>query len=503
MTSNSILGLNARNLKYMRPSNPASAIKIADDKLLTKQVLTRHDIPTQQLYAVVTRGKDLKDFRWNKLPSSFVIKPNHGYGGGGIIVIRNRKKVSKDEEPTYVAIDKTEWTISQLSSHIRDIVDGRFSLTNSPDFAIIEERIRLHEDFEKVTFRGIPDIRVIVYNNVPAMAMLRLPTEKSKGKANVSIGAVAVGLDLANGTANNAIVKKPGAGRVLIEKHPDTGVDLTSIKIPFWNEVLDIAIRSSRASGLRYIGVDVAIDKKKGPVVMEINARPGLEIQVANLAPLGSRLKRLEGIDIGEQKRSIRVAKDLFGRDMERRLEDLSGRHVLGVVETVELINRLGKRVKSTAKIDTGAGFTAIDYDFAIRLGYKDLIKIRQEYNLNRSMSASEARELSKKVKAEILKKYKQVVGAAIIHSAHGSSFRLLIPITFYLEGVKISSRATAVERETLEYPMIIGRRNLRNFLIDPNVERDVATKKSTRKRKAPPKKVTKPTKKPQAKKVR
>lgn len=487
----SLLGLNSRNLRYIRPSNSRAAIKIADDKLLTKKILERHGIPVQKIFAVVTRAKDLKHFRWNKLPASFVIKPNHGFGGGGIVVIRSRKKVGTGEEAAYTGIDKEEWVVSRLTSHIQDILDGRFSITNSPDLAIVEERIKLHPDFAKITFRGIPDIRVIVYNDVPVMAMLRLPTERSKGKANVSLGAVAVGLDLVNGTYNNAILKHSGRGRQLITKHPDTGADLTQIKVPFWDEVLRIAIRSSRASGLKYVGVDLAIDKTKGPVVMELNARPGLEIQAANLASLSMRLKRLEGINLEEQKKSIRVAKDLFGHDIERRVEDLSGRHVLGIIEKVEIVNRLGKRVRIKAKMDTGADLTSLDFNLAVRLGYKDLLKIKQEFDLDiGDLSAKQAREKQKELRMIILKKYNQVVGTALIRSSHGSSLRLLIPITFYLEGVKISTRATVIEREKLKYPMIIGRKNLQNFLIDPNIEHDETVRPSPAKKKADSKKV-------------
>jgi alpha-L-glutamate ligase-like protein len=464
----SILGMNARNMRFLRPYNRRSAIRIADDKLLTKRVLEQHGIPTQKVYAVVTRGRELANFRWDRLPSSFVIKPNRGYGGGGIIVIRHRKKTAPDEEPTYISVDRTEWPVSKLNEHIRDILDGRFSLTSSPDLTIIEERIKLHSAFEEVTFRGIPDIRIIVFNRVPVMAMVRLPTEKSKGKANVAQGAVAVGIDLANGTATNSILKKPK--RIIIENHPDTGAELLGLEVPFWDEILQIAVKTSEASGLNFIGVDIALDRDKGPVVMELNARPGLEIQVANLAPLGSRLERVEGIKIEDAQRGIRLAKDLFGGDIERRVEDLSGRHVLGVIEKVELVTRGGKRIKAEAKIDTGAGLTAIDRDFAIKIGFANLKQIMEEYDFSRVTDAAQARKMATELRPKILKAHKEIAGTALVHSSHGTTFRLLIPITYYLSGVKITTRATVVERESLDYPMIIGRRDLHNFLIDPTL---------------------------------
>ena len=463
----SILGMNARNLRFFRPYNRRVGVKIADDKLLTKRVLDQHGLPNQKLFAVITRSRDLKEFRWNKLPSSFVIKPNRGFGGGGIVVIKNKKRVPKGEEPRYVAVDKSEWTISQLESHIRDILDGRFSLTNSPDMAFIEERIKLHDAFESYSFRGIPDIRVIVFNKVPVMAMVRLPTERSKGKANLSLGAVAVGLEMSDGTATSATIKKPR--REIVERHPDNDAVLLDLVVPHWDEILEIAVKSGIASRLGFIGVDIALDKDKGPIVMELNARPGLEIQVSNLAALGSRLERVEGIKYTDVKRSVRLAKDLFGGEIERRVEDLSGRHVLGVVESLEVVTRQGKRLKTTAKIDTGAGLTAIDLNFAVRVGFKSLPEIISEFKLDQIVTRGQAQLKSKQARQGILDKHKEIVGTALIHSSHGSTFRLLVPITYYMAGVKITTKATVVAREHMDYPIIVGQRDLKNFLIDPN----------------------------------
>jgi len=230
----SILGLNARNLRFQGFYNRRPAVRIADDKLLTKRILDRHGLPTQKLFDVITRARDLAKLRWQRLPASFVIKPNRGFGGSGIIVIRGRKKSAKGEERTFISVDQQEWTVSRLEEHITDILDGRFSLTNSPDMAFVEERIRLHPMFTKITFRGVPDIRIIVFNKVPIMAMVRLPTALSHGKANIVQGAVAVGLDIADGTAINAAVKKPR--RHMLEKHPDTGENLLNIKIPEWDK---------------------------------------------------------------------------------------------------------------------------------------------------------------------------------------------------------------------------------------------------------------------------
>jgi len=43
-------------------------------------------------------------------------------------------------------------------------------------------------------------------------------------------------------------------------------------------------------TGLGYLGVDIVLDKAYGPMLLELNARPGLAIQVANQAGLRQRL---------------------------------------------------------------------------------------------------------------------------------------------------------------------------------------------------------------------
>ena len=51
--------------------------------------------------------------------------------------------------------------------------------------ALIESCVNFDPVFENITFRGAPDIRIIAYKDVPAMAMLRLPTFESDGRSNL------------------------------------------------------------------------------------------------------------------------------------------------------------------------------------------------------------------------------------------------------------------------------------------------------------------------------
>ncbi|MFH1756470.1 MAG: sugar-transfer associated ATP-grasp domain-containing protein, partial [Pseudomonadota bacterium] len=68
------------------------------------------------------------------------------------------------------------------------------------------------------------------------------------------------------------------------------------IQIPYWDGMLLMAARTWEMTGLGYIGVDLVIDRERGPLLLELNARPGLAIQMANQSGLLKRLEPIEGI---------------------------------------------------------------------------------------------------------------------------------------------------------------------------------------------------------------
>ncbi len=467
-----ILGINERNLAFLRSYNKKSAVNLADDKIRTKKLLVRTGISSPRMYGSIESFKDLESFDWNKLPGSFVIKPNKGFGGEGILILSRRGKKEKFNK---TALDKRVWVTSsgdeypleKLKSHIMDIIDGNYSLSGLPDAAFIERRLNTDPVFKSYTRKGLPDIRVIVFNKVPVMAMLRLPTEISKGRANISQGAIGVGIDIGTGMTTTAMVKIPW--HKIIEKHPDTNQELAGLKIPYWEKILEMSVEIQIASNLGYLGVDVALDKKHGPEVLEINARPGLDIQLANLEGLAGRLKRVKGLKIKSVSHGVRIGKDLFGGDVERRVEEISGLEVIGIIEKVSILNKKGsKKISENAKVDTGAGMTAIGRDLAIKLGFAEAIEFYEKFNIKDVMDKSEVDQLSKRKVWKQIVKHPDIVEVAKVASSHGFSYRIEVPIVFYLAGQKITSHATVSMRKELDYPMIIGRRDLKNFLVDP-----------------------------------
>ena len=76
--------------------------------------------------------------------------------------------------------------------------------------------------------------------------------------------------------------------------HPDTGLPVVGRRLPYWKDVLEMSRRVAQAVGLGYVGVDIVIDAREGPMLLEANARPGLAIQIANARGLLPRLAEID-----------------------------------------------------------------------------------------------------------------------------------------------------------------------------------------------------------------
>jgi alpha-L-glutamate ligase-like protein len=142
---------------------------------------------------------------------------------------------------------------------------------------LVQQRVRTPPLFDRISYRGTPDVRVLLYRGRPALGMLRLATLESNGRANLHQGGVGVGVDLATGATTRAIYHQR-----VITRHPDTGETLAGRTLPHWEAILHLARTVARATGLGYLGVDVVLDAERGPLLLEANARPGLAIQSAN-----------------------------------------------------------------------------------------------------------------------------------------------------------------------------------------------------------------------------
>ncbi len=275
-----VLGINERNATYIMGHNPRARYHMVDDKLVTKRLALEHGIDVPTLYGVVQIYREIRDLpRLLRPYDEFVIKPAQGSQGEGILVVAGRAEQAYRKASGQI--------ISELDvqHHTSNILSGIYSLGGQPDQALIEYRVQFDPVFEEISYLGVPDMRIIVFLGVPVMAMVRLPTRMSDGKANLHQGAIGAGIDIADGRTLTAVWQNS-----IVERHPDTGAAVSGLQIPHWGQLLEIAARSFEMTGLGYQGVDIVLDKVRGPLVLELNARPGLNIQLANRAGLRQRL---------------------------------------------------------------------------------------------------------------------------------------------------------------------------------------------------------------------
>ena len=462
--SNGILGMNSRNLNFIRPYNKKTVIKLADNKLLTKKVLKQNKIAVPHLIGKISTLEELADFDWGSLPNSFVLKPNQGLGGEGILVVFGRKK-----NGNWVKASREEVRPQDLKSHILNIIEGNFSLSGRADIAFFEERVQILKQLKPYSYRGVPDIRVIVFNNVPVMAMLRLPTEQSGGKANLHLGGICVGIDLARGITTSAITKNLTTQReYLLEYVPKTRLALSGIEIPFWREILEMSVKAQQVSKIGFLGIDIMLDRERGPVVAELNARPGLGIQNANLSPLKNRLQKVEGLKIKSIKKGVRLGQDLFGGEFEEDLADITGRKTLGIFETITISNPKNNRlVQIRAKIDTGAFSTSISSELAKKLGFEAIVEYFSKKEFP-NLPGKESNELIAKILPDLKKQFPELETLSFIISSSGQGIRPKVKIKLTLGGQTFTSIANISNRAGLKRKAIVGRQDLKNFIIIP-----------------------------------
>ncbi len=284
-----VLGLNERNANYIMRLNPRRLYPRVDDKTLTKELAVAAGMAVPELYGVIVHQGEVRNFAAIvKDKRSFVVKPAQGSGGDGILVVTGRSERKRDIFRLSSGVLMSE---GEIRHHISNIVGGQYSLSGQRDKALIEYCVHFDPTFAEVSFQGVPDIRVIVYRGYPAMAMVRLPTRASDGKANLHQGAVGAGVDLSTGTTLSGVLDN-----LPVEDHPDTGAVVSGLQIPHWDFILESSARGYEVTGLGYLGVDMVIDANLGPLILEMNARPGLNIQIANRTGIGNRIKRIEEI---------------------------------------------------------------------------------------------------------------------------------------------------------------------------------------------------------------
>lgn len=279
-----VMGINSRNAEHILKYNDRRYYPLVDNKVITKEKALQVGINVPEQYAVISSEMGIRNLR-NIVNShaDFVIKPAQGAAGEGILVI------SDTFEGHFKTVSGRLVSYAELEYQISNILTGMYSLGGTRDEALIEYRVKPDPVFKGISYEGVPDIRIIVLKGYPIMAMLRLPTRQSNGKANLHQGAIGVGINLSAGlTLHGSWINAK------IKKHPDTYNPVAGIQVPQWESFMQLAASCYEISQLGYIGVDMVLDQDQGPLMLELNARPGLNIQIANNAGLSKRVQAVE-----------------------------------------------------------------------------------------------------------------------------------------------------------------------------------------------------------------
>lgn len=279
-----VLGMNARNFHVISKYNARRLYPLVDDKVQTKALALQYGVNTPNMIGVIEHQYQVKDIlKMVQNHHEFVVKPAHGSGGKGVLVIKDYT------DNCFTLPSGKTMTYNELYQHISNILSGLYSLGGRYDEALVEEVVHFSDVFKDYSYHGVPDVRIIVYKGYPIMAMTRLSTAESGGRANLHQGAVGVGLDIKTGKTKKAVQHN-----LPLTVHPDTHADLRKIQVPLWREHLLIAAKAYEMTGLGYFGADIVLDAQKGPMMLELNARPGLAIQIANGLGLKKAIKRVD-----------------------------------------------------------------------------------------------------------------------------------------------------------------------------------------------------------------
>jgi alpha-L-glutamate ligase-like protein len=276
--------MNARNSRCILDGNQRSLFPVVDGKRAMHDLCRSIGVPTPDLYAALLSHGALRHLpRLLARHDEFVIKPNRGAAGRGVLVIAGR------DGDRFRRHNGQVLTAEEVRQHVSGVLSGLYSLGGNEDEALIQQRVAPDPALERISYQGTADIRVILYRHEPVMAMLRLPTKQSGGRANLHQGAIGAGVDVETGLTHHAVLRSRKA-----ERHPDTGESVVGFPVPHWGVVLEMSRKVSRAVGMGYLGVDIVLDRARGPLLLEANARPGLAIQIANGQGLVPCLERVD-----------------------------------------------------------------------------------------------------------------------------------------------------------------------------------------------------------------
>lgn len=323
-----ILGMNARNLDYIKKFNPKKGIRLANDKHKSKQFLSDRWIPVPKTYDLITNRKDLYQYDFSTIPADeFIVKPTqwsrwrwiyrvkpldqHPEWHGYLDVSWSRfDKFFGAESPYTDQRYKVSGEIihdNALRRYMVDILDGKNSMNRWNDRILLEELIVPWSGFELFCEHGLADIRVIVFNLVPVAAMLRVPTQMSGGTANLDRWGLWLWVNVSTGKVQSMFQHD----KIYKDDFPEEFAAFQDKQISYRSDILLYSSKIQYFANLWYLALDRVITDE-WPKILEINARAGLKFQLAGALPIKHRLNKIKDMKIVDPEKGVEIAKTLF-----------------------------------------------------------------------------------------------------------------------------------------------------------------------------------------------
>lgn len=402
----------------------------AEDKILTFNLLSGHDVPTPKTIEVsIDKIPSNLDFSKNR----YVVKPvdmNHGDGVTTGIASLNELKTAINHASN-ISLSNTVIVQEQVYGK-----EYRFLVIAEEVFAVAGR------EPPTVVGNGVSSIKELIEN------LNKDPRRGEGHKASltkVNIAEVAI----VHGNDYLKIVPRIGEKmKVLDTSNLSKGGQAIDYTNTASDELKKIALRASKACSLGIAGVDIITDSINNPseygsFVIEVNLAPGLRMhhfpsEGIERDAAGRILEVLESKAISRNSKPSLRANDYV---------------MIGVSTHIDFVG-YKKLKKIPVRIDTGARTSSL---------WASSIKIEDDNKVRFKMFGPGSKYYTNKYVTMPFVEHRTVTSS----TGHEQE-RIVVKFPIRIKGKKIQAKFTLSDRSTQSYPILIGRNTLRgHFLVD------------------------------------
>lgn len=229
------------------------------------------NLSVKEVYEAYDWQKDILDFLASHM--HWIIKPLAEACGQGVKIIKR----GDSEDP--------------------DLLLNQY-MTDYPNGFVLEELIQQHDSLAKFHPSSVNTIRINVFNstNYNGEVDLQFPCFRVGRKGavvdNAGNGGIIVAIDVKTGQ----LISAADEDGQFYQEHPDTHVSFVGT-LPFWKELLSIAKQVAlKMPESKIAGLDFALDKENGWMLVEINSDPHMLYEIATQKGIRSYMENFAHI---------------------------------------------------------------------------------------------------------------------------------------------------------------------------------------------------------------